>query len=76
MQYVPVQGLNSYGFLWLNAVYEIYLKCCSFRDGPLLVVACGRDTISIASSIKRLASQNVFVVQVCLCHLLLILFCT
>jgi mitochondrial fission protein ELM1 len=35
------------------------------REGPLLVVACGRDTISTASSIKRLASQNVFVVQVC-----------
>ncbi|KAJ0083650.1 hypothetical protein Patl1_30369 [Pistacia atlantica] len=34
------------------------------RDGPLLVVASGRDTISIASSIKRLASENVFVVQV------------
>lgn len=35
-----------------------------FRDGPLLVVASGRDTISITSSIKRLASDNVFVVQV------------
>ncbi|XP_024980744.1 mitochondrial fission protein ELM1 isoform X1 [Cynara cardunculus var. scolymus] len=34
------------------------------KDGPLLVVACGRDTISIASSIKRLASDNVFVVQI------------
>lgn len=34
------------------------------KDGPLLLVACGRDTISIASSIKRLASQNVFVVQI------------
>ncbi|XP_021887492.1 mitochondrial fission protein ELM1 [Carica papaya] len=34
------------------------------KDGPLLVVACGRDTISIASSIKRLASENVFVVQI------------
>ncbi|RAL43188.1 hypothetical protein DM860_009970 [Cuscuta australis] len=33
------------------------------RDGPLLVVASGRDTISIASSIKRLASENVFVIQ-------------
>ncbi|KAK2980203.1 hypothetical protein RJ640_007293, partial [Escallonia rubra] len=33
-------------------------------DGPLLVVACGRDTISVASSIKRLASENVFVVQI------------
>ncbi|KAL4561353.1 hypothetical protein LXL04_033518 [Taraxacum kok-saghyz] len=30
------------------------------KDGPLLVVACGRDTISISSSIKRLASDNVF----------------
>ncbi|KAK6138205.1 hypothetical protein DH2020_028039 [Rehmannia glutinosa] len=34
------------------------------KDGPLLVVASGRDTISIASSIKRLASDNVFVVQI------------
>ncbi|KAL9996968.1 putative mitochondrial fission protein ELM1 [Helianthus debilis subsp. tardiflorus] len=34
------------------------------KDGPLLVVACGRDTISIASSIKKLASENVFVVQI------------
>ncbi|XP_027164850.1 mitochondrial fission protein ELM1 [Coffea eugenioides] len=34
------------------------------KEGPLLVVACGRDTISIASSIRRLASDNVFVVQI------------
>ncbi|KAG4915151.1 Mitochondrial fission protein ELM1 isoform C [Glycine soja] len=34
------------------------------KEGPLLVVACGRDTISTASSTKRLASENVFVVQV------------
>ncbi|XP_010535701.1 PREDICTED: mitochondrial fission protein ELM1 [Tarenaya hassleriana] len=34
------------------------------KDGPLLVVACGRDTISIASSIRHLASENVFVVQI------------
>ncbi|OWM73635.1 mitochondrial fission protein ELM1 [Punica granatum] len=34
------------------------------KDGPLLVVASGRDTISVASSIKRLASQNVFVIQI------------
>jgi len=38
------------------------------REGPLLAVACGRDTISTASSIKRLASENVFVVQVCRLH--------
>ncbi|KAH9674493.1 mitochondrial fission protein ELM1 [Citrus sinensis] len=34
------------------------------REGPLLVVASGRDTISVASSIKRLAPENVFVVQI------------
>lgn len=28
------------------------------------MVASGRDTISVASSIKRLAPENVFVVQV------------
>ncbi|XP_024443085.2 mitochondrial fission protein ELM1 isoform X2 [Populus trichocarpa] len=34
------------------------------RDGPLLVVASGRDTISVASSIRQLAPDNVFVVQI------------
>ncbi|XP_059463156.1 mitochondrial fission protein ELM1-like isoform X2 [Corylus avellana] len=34
------------------------------KDGPLLVVASGRDTISISSSIKCLAPDNVFVVQI------------
>ncbi|KAI9081301.1 hypothetical protein K1719_036722 [Acacia pycnantha] len=34
------------------------------KDGPLLVVASGRDTISVSSSIKRLAPENVFVVQI------------
>ncbi|KAK1354562.1 mitochondrial fission protein ELM1 [Heracleum sosnowskyi] len=34
------------------------------EDGPLLVVACGRDTSSIASSIKLLSSDNVFVIQI------------
>ena len=29
-----------------------------------MVVASGRDTISVSSSIKRLAPENVFVVQV------------
>lgn len=43
-------------------VFNYVLFC---RDGPLLVIASGRDTISIASSIKRLASENVFVIQVC-----------
>ncbi|KAJ8749897.1 hypothetical protein K2173_013812 [Erythroxylum novogranatense] len=34
------------------------------KDGPLLVIASGRDTVSTANSIKRLASENVFVVQI------------
>lgn len=41
------------------------MACQTFeRDGPLLVVASGRDTISVASSIKQLAPKNVFVVQI------------
>ncbi|KAI4348933.1 hypothetical protein L6164_009594 [Bauhinia variegata] len=34
------------------------------KEGPLLVVASGRDTISVASSVKRLAPENVFVIQI------------
>lgn len=34
------------------------------KEGPLLVVASGRDTISMASAIKRLAPQNTFVIQI------------
>ncbi|XP_012074404.1 mitochondrial fission protein ELM1 isoform X2 [Jatropha curcas] len=34
------------------------------ENGPLLVVASGRDTISVASSIRQLAPKNVFVVQI------------
>ncbi|CAN8298346.1 unnamed protein product [Cochlearia groenlandica] len=34
------------------------------KSGPLLVVASGSDTISVASSIRRLAMDYVFVVQV------------
>ncbi|CAN0847174.1 Mitochondrial fission protein ELM1 [Linum grandiflorum] len=34
------------------------------KDGPLLVVASGRDTILVASSIKRFAPENVFLVQI------------
>ncbi|XP_023636637.1 mitochondrial fission protein ELM1 isoform X2 [Capsella rubella] len=34
------------------------------KYGALLVVASGSDTISVASSIRRLAMENVFVVQV------------
>lgn len=34
------------------------------KEGLLLVVASGRDTVSIAASIKRLAPQNVFLIQI------------
>uniref|UniRef100_UPI001CB8C29D mitochondrial fission protein ELM1-like n=1 Tax=Erigeron canadensis TaxID=72917 RepID=UPI001CB8C29D len=34
------------------------------KDGPILVVASGRDTISVTSSIKRLAPDHVFTVQI------------
>ena len=34
------------------------------REGPTLVVACGWDTISYSSLIKKVASDNVFVIQV------------
>ncbi|KAL6514339.1 hypothetical protein OROHE_019081 [Orobanche hederae] len=36
----------------------------SDRDGPILVVASGRDTIAIASLIKRFVPENVFLVQI------------
>lgn len=34
------------------------------RGGPLLVVASGRDTASIAAAVKRLAPRDTFVVQI------------
>ncbi|KAK6152282.1 hypothetical protein DH2020_014917 [Rehmannia glutinosa] len=34
------------------------------RDGPILVVASGRDTIAVASSTKKLVPENVFLVQI------------
>ncbi|GAB4824652.1 hypothetical protein Ancab_007524 [Ancistrocladus abbreviatus] len=34
------------------------------KDGPLLVAASGRNTVSIASSIRQLASDCVFAVQI------------
>ncbi|KAL7092260.1 hypothetical protein ACP275_12G154900 [Erythranthe tilingii] len=34
------------------------------RDGPILVVASGRDTVAVASSVKKLVPDNVFLVQI------------
>lgn len=36
----------------------------AIRDGPLLVVASGRDTVSVAAAVKKLAPEATFVVQV------------
>ncbi|RAL44611.1 hypothetical protein DM860_003370 [Cuscuta australis] len=44
----------------LGSFFVLYF----IREGPTLVVASGRDTISTASSIKRLAPENVFLVQI------------
>lgn len=52
-------------YVYTFCTYVLTIYDFFYRDGPLLVVASGRDTISIASSIKRLASENVFVIQVC-----------
>ena len=54
---------------WLS---NIMLRCehnimtinFSSREGPTLVVACGWDTISYSSLIRKVASDNVFVIQV------------
>ncbi|XP_021277849.1 mitochondrial fission protein ELM1 [Herrania umbratica] len=68
---VPLRSENGGVSVGLASVLEADVKhivtmareTCE-KDGPLLVVASGRDTISIASSIKCLASENVFVVQI------------
>lgn len=36
----------------------------AIRDGPLLVVASGRDTVPVAAAVKKLAPEATFVVQV------------
>ncbi|XP_048137100.1 mitochondrial fission protein ELM1 isoform X2 [Rhodamnia argentea] len=68
-KHVPVHPENG-GNVGLSSILEADAKQIVKmaretyeKDGPLLVVASGRDTISVASSIKRLASENVFVVQ-------------
>ncbi|KAK2987399.1 hypothetical protein RJ640_020596 [Escallonia rubra] len=45
---------------------EIATMACEtyHKGGPLLVVASGRATIAVASSIKRLAPEHVFVIQI------------
>lgn len=55
----------SFAFLIHSIITSLHIcKFFTLRNGPLLVVASGRDTIPVASSIKRLAPEHVFVVQV------------
>ncbi|ONK57474.1 uncharacterized protein A4U43_C09F880 [Asparagus officinalis] len=69
-RFVPYPTQNG-GNAGLSSVLEADARQIAFsarenfeKEGPLLVVASGRDTISIASSIKRMAPNNVFVVQI------------
>ncbi|RLN07277.1 mitochondrial fission protein ELM1 [Panicum miliaceum] len=66
----PYRVLNA-GSVGLSTVLEADVKkiVCVARDtyekeGPTLVVACGWDTISYSSLIKKVASDNVFVIQI------------
>lgn len=54
---VPVKMFTLYVCFWMQ-------PCHTTRDGPLLVVASGRDTIPVAAAVKKLAPEATFVVQV------------
>ncbi|XP_074289366.1 mitochondrial fission protein ELM1-like [Silene latifolia] len=66
--YMPLANSSSVGLssiLDADAKQIVSMAQTTFeKDGPLLVIASGRDTISIASSIRRLASDYVFVIQI------------
>ncbi|KAK8957429.1 hypothetical protein KSP39_PZI001581 [Platanthera zijinensis] len=62
---------QNYGSIGLSSILEADAKHIASiarenfdKEGLLLVVASGWDTVSVASSIKRLAPQNVFVIQI------------
>ncbi|KAI7998225.1 Mitochondrial fission protein ELM1 [Camellia lanceoleosa] len=68
---LPAEKNGSAGSAGLSHVLEADAKQIATmahetfeKDGPLLVVASGWDTISVASSIKQLAPEKVFVVQI------------
>lgn len=60
--------LNYFKFCLVISLLVKKISTCMLhvlsRDGPLLVVASGRDTIPVSSAIKHLSPENVFVVQV------------
>ncbi|MCD7449667.1 hypothetical protein HAX54_001095 [Datura stramonium] len=62
---LPAERQVSSDTVEANAKHIATLSCEAFaKDGPSLVVASGRDTISISSSIKQLAPEYVFTVQI------------
>ncbi|KAK4343211.1 hypothetical protein RND71_039027 [Anisodus tanguticus] len=62
---LPAERQVSSDILEANAKHIATLSSEAFaKDGPSLVVASGRDTISISSPIKQLAPEYVFTVQI------------
>lgn len=68
---MPPLPAQNYGCIGLSSILEADAKHIASiardkfdKEGLLLVVASGWDTVSIASSIKRLAPQNVFLIQI------------
>ncbi|KAG0459633.1 hypothetical protein HPP92_022761 [Vanilla planifolia] len=69
-KFIPFPTQNG-GIIGLSSIVEADAKHIASiaqdnfeKEGPLLVIASGWDTVSIASSIKRLAPRNVFVIQI------------
>ncbi|CAM8913437.1 unnamed protein product [Rhodiola kirilowii] len=68
---VPSFPMGNGGGVGLSTILEANVKRIVTmahdtyeKEGPILVVASGRDTISIASSVRRLAFEKVFLVQI------------
>uniref|UniRef100_A0A7N0U736 Mitochondrial fission protein ELM1 n=1 Tax=Kalanchoe fedtschenkoi TaxID=63787 RepID=A0A7N0U736_KALFE len=68
---VPSSLMENSGGVGLSTILEANVKRIVTmahetyeKEGPILMVASGRDTISIASSIRRLAREKVFLVQI------------
>ncbi|URD84923.1 hypothetical protein MUK42_27177 [Musa troglodytarum] len=71
LRWLPVSVHKNGAHVGLSSILEADAKKIASiaretfeKEGPLLIVASGRDTISVASSIKRLAPESVFVIQI------------
>ncbi|KAK3032137.1 hypothetical protein RJ639_035947 [Escallonia herrerae] len=62
---LPADRVGTSDILEADAEEIATMACQTYhKGGPLLVVASGRATIAVASSIKRLAPEHVFVIQI------------